>query len=61
MLSIASRHGNAAGRVGKSGLVYAPLAPRKVDVVPDHHLDQFGEGNPRLPAQNAACLSRIAA
>src|ERR1700730_5263628 len=61
MPSIASRDGNAARRVGKSGLVYGLLAPRKVDVVPDHHLDQLCEGNPRLPAQNAARLSRIAA
>ena len=48
MLSIASRHGDTAGRVGKSGLVYGPLAPRKVDIVPDHHLDQFGEATRTL-------------
>jgi hypothetical protein len=46
---------------GKPGLGYGPLAPRKVDVVPDHHLHQFGKANPSLPAVNAARLGRIAA
>jgi hypothetical protein len=61
MRSVASRCGGASGRVGKPGLGHGPLAPRKVDVVPDRHLDQLCEGNPRLPAKNATRLGRIAA
>ena len=53
MLSIASCRRRASRRAGKPGLVYGPLAPRQVDIVLDHHLDQLGEANPRLPAQNA--------
>ena len=60
MLSVPCRRG-ASARVVKPGLVHGPLAPREVDVVLDHHLDQLREGNPRLPAENAARLGRIAA
>jgi hypothetical protein len=60
MLSVAPRSGGASGRVDKPGLD-GPLAPSKVDVMPNHHLDQLCEGNPRLPAENAARLDRIAA
>ena len=57
-VSVASRHRGASGRVGKPGLVYGPLAPREVDIVLDHHLDQLCEANPRLPAENVARLGR---
>src|SRR5271169_2760856 len=61
MFSVAPRSGGASGRVGKPSLVDGPFAPSKVDVMPNHHLDQLCEGNPRLPAENAARLDRIAA
>src|SRR5947207_14952089 len=59
--SITSRNGGASGRVGKPGPGHSTLAPREVDIVPDHHRDQLCKGNPRLPTENAARLRRIAA
>jgi hypothetical protein len=53
----------AAPRAGSANQAWITVrsAPPKVDVVPDHHLGQFGEANLSLPAENAARLGRIAA
>src|SRR5260370_19223470 len=59
MLSIV--RGGASARVVKPGLAHGSLAPREVDIVLDHHLDQLCEGNPRLPAENLPRLGGIAA
>src|SRR6516164_7639462 len=61
MFSIASRYGDASSRAGKPSLIRCPLTAREIDVVPDHHFDQLWEGNPRVPAENATSLCRIAA
>jgi hypothetical protein len=53
----------AAPRAGSANQAWITVrsAARKVDVVPDHHLRQFGKANPSLLAENAARLGRIAA
>src|SRR5215469_15696935 len=57
--SLATHYGGPAGRVGKSGLVYSPLPARELDIMLDHHVDQLRERDPRLPAENCACLRGI--
>src|SRR6266851_548393 len=59
--SVPSRDGGTAGGVGKSRLVRGALTSRELDIVLHHHLDQFQETDPRLPAEDLAGLGWIAA
>src|SRR5262249_4595897 len=59
MLSTAPRRRRTSSGVDKPGLAHRHLAPREVDVVLNHHLNQLFEINPRFPAEYLARLCRI--